>query len=95
MLANIGWQGIVMLLIYLLLGVAMYGGFCSGRSLTSEYESNDGSYNSMLPGRISPTDTLSVGSPLQEALLPGGEWENEANSLKRDLSEIESFQLNQ
>ena len=90
MLANIGWQGIVMLLIYLLLGVAMYGGFCSGRSLTSEYESNDGSYNSMLPGRISPTDTLSVGSPLQEALLPGGEWENEANSLKRDLSEIET-----
>jgi len=81
-----------MLLIYLLLGVAMYGGFCSGRSLTSEYESNDGSYNSMLPGRISPTDTLSVGSPLQEALLPGGEWENEANSLKRDLSEIDKME---
>lgn len=94
MLANVGWQGIVMLVVYLLLGVVMYGGFCSGRSLTSEYENNDCSYNNnLLPGRISPTeiDNSSVGSPLQEALLPGGERGNETNnSLKRDLSEIET-----
>lgn len=88
MLANVGWQGIVMLVVYLLLGVVMYGGFCAGRSLTSEYESSDNNGN-LLPGRISPTENSSVSSPLQEALLPGGEWENET-SLKRDLSEIET-----
>ena len=93
MLASVGWQGIVMLVVYLILGVVMYGGFCSGRSLTSEYESNGCSYNNnnLLPGRISPTDNSSVSSPLQEALLPGGEWEHQTNNrLMRDLSQIET-----
>jgi len=92
MLANVGWQGIVMLVVYLLLGVLMYGGFCSGRSLTSEYESSDSSYTNLLPGRSSPTSSV-VSSPLQEALLPGGEWEDETSgrrNLNRDLSEIET-----
>ena len=86
MLANVGWQGIVMLVVYLLLGVVMYGGLCSGKSLTSEYESNDSTHTSLLPDRSSPTSSI-VSSPLQEALLPGGEWEDETT---RDLSEIET-----
>jgi len=92
MLANVGWQGIVMLVVYLFLGVVVYGGFCSGRSLTSEYESNDITTN-LLPGRSSPTSSV-VSSPLQEALLSGGEWEDETNGGRRDLnsdlSEIET-----
>ena len=86
MVANVGWQGIVMLLVYLLLGVAIYGGFCSGKSLTCEYENSDSYTTSLLPGRTSPTS--SINSPLQETLLPGGEWEDD--EAKRDLSEIET-----
>jgi hypothetical protein len=72
--------------VYLLLGVAIYGGFCSGKSLTCEYENSDSYTTSLLPGRTSPTP--SINSPLQEALLSGGEWEDD--EAKRDLSEIET-----
>ena len=93
MLANIGWEGIAMLVAYLFLGVIMYGGFCSGTSLTTEYESDSSSFTNILPDRSSPNS--SVGSPLQEALLPGGEWEDEADDnlvedIQRGLSEIET-----
>jgi hypothetical protein len=35
MISNIGWVGIVMLSAYLLLGVLVYGTFCSGKSLVN------------------------------------------------------------
>lgn len=92
MLAHVGWQGIVMLLVYLFLGVLIYGGICSGKSLTCEHQTNDGSFTNLLPGRISPISSAT--SPLQDSLLHDREWEdeekNKRRNLNRDLSEIET-----
>ena len=96
MLANVGWVGIVMLIGYLFLGVFMYGAFCSGKSIVTSNENDDGQYKnqSILPsGRLSPT----LANPdLQQALLEDdndgwdGGREGRSGNLRKDLSEIET-----
>jgi len=98
MLANVGWQGIALLIGYLLVGVAFYWAFSSGKSLVAEGW-NDCDYkdrNILIGGgRSSPPR----GNPdLQEALLEedcehrinrGTETSERSRGLKEELSEIE------
>ncbi|KAL7530361.1 hypothetical protein ACHAXR_003447 [Thalassiosira sp. AJA248-18] len=98
MLANVGWQGIVMLIGYLFVGVIMYGTFCSGKSIVNashESEHRDYKNQNILPGgRLSPPS----GNPdLQQALLEGEDWEEigeskngQVKDLNGELSEIEA-----
>jgi len=98
MLANVGWEGMVMLICYLFGGIFMYGAFCTGKSVVNaSYGIEDRNYKdaNILPvGRTSPP----LGNPdLQQALLEGEEsWERsrdengQTRDVKSELSEIEA-----
>lgn len=100
MIANIGWKGIVMLALYLLVGILLYGTLCSGKSVVNRPsgEGEDEYRNrNILPRRTSPP----TGSPsdLTRSLLEDDErWDENSDinagdrksDLKSELSEIET-----
>ncbi|KAL9182585.1 LOW QUALITY PROTEIN: hypothetical protein ACHAXT_013237 [Thalassiosira profunda] len=100
MLANVGWQGLVMPVGYLFVGILLYGTFCTGKSVVNgACEFEDGSYryrrNLLTDGRKSPTSGTSA---LQQALLEDQQWEDsnrrlkdgQGPNMKEELSEIEA-----
>ena len=101
MLANVGWQGIALLIVYLLVGVTAYGVFSSGKSvLHTSYEqdrngSDDGDRH---PSEGGSLHQLAANQDLQQALLEEdceGRNNREADAILRSrgleekLSEIE------
>ena len=96
MLANVGWQGLVMLVGYLFVGILLYGTFCTGKSVVNETcEFEEYQRNVLMDGRKSPT---SGNSALQQALLEDKQWEDsnrrvkngQGPNMKEELSEIEA-----
>mmetsp|Transcript_21457 Transcript_21457/g.46621 ORF Transcript_21457/g.46621 Transcript_21457/m.46621 type:complete len:705 (+) Transcript_21457:166-2280(+) len=99
MIAHVGWEGIVMLIGYLSIGVLLYGSFCSGKSLVNaSYQNHDASYNNqnILPSSRRSTSPPSGNQDLQQALLEEEDHWDESHRgentdyLKNDLSEIEA-----
>ena len=93
MIANVGWKGMVMLIGYLIIGVTLYGSFCSGKSILNTNYHNDRESQNILPGRSSPP---TENSALQQALLEDEDLDHTTQTsnrhngdLKGDLSEIE------
>lgn len=92
MVANVGWEGLVMLVVYLIAGVLVYGTCCSGKSVCTQNNDIGAFYESehVFPGRASEN--------LCESLLPEGdelEYEEPRNGIgierkiTKDVSEIE------
>ena len=100
MLANVGWEGIVILICYLFAGVVVYGTFCSGKSIVNESEESE--HRSYKNRNILPGGRTSPESTLEQALLGSEDLEEERTSsrgqtaggdLKRELSDIEERKI--
>lgn len=100
MLANVGWEGIVLLVGYLTVGVAAYGTCCAGKSLVNSSDNHEEVHyknQNIAPGGGGGLG-LPTGNPdLQQALLDENDsWRSNdgehggAQDLEEDLSEIET-----